>query len=212
VRKGLLGRKIGMTHIFEENGTLIPVTVILAGPNYVVQKKTLEKDGYVAVQLGFWGQKEHRLNRPFLGHLKKAGVPSLRYLREIRDVDLEHYELGQVVDVDIFAPGEVVDVTGTSKGKGTQGPIRRHGFARGRMSHGSGFHRTHGSIGAVGPYRVVKGMPHMGRMGNERVTAQNLEIVRVIPEEHVLLVRGSVPGPRGGFVIVRNAARKLIRA
>ncbi|MBE3550180.1 MAG: LSU ribosomal protein L3p (L3e) [Brockia lithotrophica] len=212
MRKGLLGRKIGMTHVFAEDGTLIPVTVILAGPNYVVQKKTREKDGYVAVQLGFGVQKERRLTRPLLGHLKKAGVPPVRYLREIRDVDLDRYEVGQTVDVDIFAPGELVDVTGTSKGKGTQGPIKRHGFARGRMSHGSGFHRTHGSIGAVGPYRVLKGMPHMGRMGNERVTAQNLEIVRVIPEEHVLLVRGSVPGPRGGLVIIRNAARKLIRA
>lgn len=207
VRKGILGRKLGMTQIFDEEGRIVPVTVIEAGPNVVLQKKTPETDGYVAIQLGFLDKKPKRATKPEKGHAAKAGTAPKRFVREIRDVELDRYEVGQTLTVDLFAPGELVDVTGTSKGKGTQGAIKRHNQARGPMAHGSGYHRGIGSRGAIGPYRILKGTPGPGRMGNERVTVQNLLVVKVIPDKHLLLVKGAVPGPRGGFVIVRSAIK-----
>ncbi|QZA34091.1 50S ribosomal protein L3 [Hydrogenibacillus sp. N12] len=207
MRKGILGRKLGMTQIFDEEGRIVPVTVIEAGPNVVLQKKTPETDGYVAIQLGFLDKKPKRATKPEKGHAAKAGTAPKRFVREIRDVDLDRYEVGQTLTVDLFAPGELVDVTGTSKGKGTQGAIKRHNQARGPMAHGSGYHRGIGSRGAIGPYRILKGTPGPGRMGNERVTVQNLLVVKVIPDKHLLLVKGAVPGPRGGFVIVRSAIK-----
>ncbi|MBE3563241.1 MAG: 50S ribosomal protein L3 [Hydrogenibacillus schlegelii] len=206
-RKGILGRKLGMTQIFDEEGRIVPVTVIEAGPNVVLQKKTPETDGYGAIQLGFLDKKPKRATKPEKGHAAKAGTAPKRFVREIRDVELDHYEVGQTLTVDLFAPGELVDVTGTSKGKGTQGAIKRHNQARGPMAHGSGYHRGIGSRGAIGPYRILKGTPGPGRMGNERVTVQNLLVVKVIPDKHLLLVKGAVPGPRGGFVIVRSAIK-----
>ncbi|MBT9283158.1 MAG: 50S ribosomal protein L3 [Hydrogenibacillus schlegelii] len=206
-RKGILGRKLGMTQIFDEEGRIVPVTVIEAGPNVVLQKKTPETDGYVAIQLGFLDKKPKRATKPEKGHAAKAGTAPKRFVREIRDVELDRYEVGQTLTVDLFAPGELVDVTGTSKGKGTQGAIKRHNQARGPMAHGSGYHRGIGSRGAIGPYRILKGTPGPGRMGNERVTVQNLLVVKVIPDKHLLLVKGAVPGPRGGFVIVRSAIK-----
>ncbi|CAM3496387.1 50S ribosomal protein L3 [Hydrogenibacillus schlegelii] len=206
-RKGILGRKLGMTQIFDEEGRIVPVTVIEAGPNVVLQKKTPETDGYVAIQLGFLDKKPKRATKPEKGHAAKAGTAPKRFVREIRDVELDRYEVGQTLTVDLFAPGELVDVTGTSKGKGTQGAIKRHNQARGPMAHGSGYHRGIGSRGATGPYRILKGTPGPGRMGNERVTVQNLLVVKVIPDKHLLLVKGAVPGPRGGFVIVRSAIK-----
>lgn len=206
--KGILGRKIGMTQVFTEEGNIIPVTVIEAGPCVVLQKKNVENDGYNSVQLGFLDKKEHRANKPELGHAKKAGVTPKRYVKEIRDVDLEGIEVGQEIKVDIFKEGEFVDVTGTSKGKGFQGTIKRHGFSRGPSSHGSHFHRQPGSIGPVDMARVMKGKKMPGRMGNKTVTLQNLEIVRVDTERNCLLVKGSIPGPRNSFVKIRSAVKK----
>lgn len=205
--KGILGRKVGMTQIFNEEGQLIPVTVIEAGPCYVVQKKTVENDGYNALQLGFMEKKESRVNKPLLGHFKKAQVKPLRYLREIRVDNIDDYQVGQEIRADIFSPGELVDVTGTSKGKGFAGGIKRHGFQRGPMAHGSKYHRRPGSLGAKGPARVFKGRKLPGRMGGDRVTIQNLQVVKVDPENNLLVVKGAVPGPRGGLLIIKNAVK-----
>ncbi|MDN5293890.1 MAG: large subunit ribosomal protein [Eubacteriales bacterium] len=205
--KGILGRKVGMTQIFNEEGQLIPVTVIEAGPCYVVQKKTVENDGYNALQLGFMEKKESRVNKPLLGHFKKAQVKPLRYLREIRVDNIDDYQVGQEIRADIFSPGELVDVTGTSKGKGFAGGIKRHGFQRGPMAHGSKYHRRPGSLGAKGPGRVFKGRKLPGRMGGDRVTIQNLQVVKVDPENNLLVVKGAVPGPRGGLLIIKNAVK-----
>ncbi|PTQ56994.1 MAG: LSU ribosomal protein L3p (L3e) [Candidatus Carbobacillus altaicus] len=210
-RKGILGKKLGMTQIFDEQGLVIPVTVVEAGPCVVLQKKTQSVDGYEAIQLGFGEKKLNRATRPEKGHAEKAGTTVKRFVREIRDVATDHYEVGQTIDVSIFTPGEKVDVTGTSKGKGTQGAIRRHNQARGPMAHGSGYHRGIGSRGAIAPNRIFKGMPGPGRMGHERVTMQNLTIVDVLPEKNILLIKGAVPGPRDGFLIIQNAIKDLIK-
>ncbi|MDY0322575.1 MAG: 50S ribosomal protein L3 [Candidatus Carbobacillus sp.] len=210
-RKGILGKKLGMTQIFDEQGLVIPVTVVEAGPCVVLQKKTQAVDGYEAIQLGFGEKKSNRTTRPEKGHAEKAGTTVKRFVREIRDVPADQYEVGQTVDVSIFAPGEKVDVTGTSKGKGTQGAIRRHNQARGPMAHGSGYHRGIGSRGSIAPNRIFKGVPGPGRMGHERVTMQNLTIVDVLPEKNILLIKGAVPGPRDGFVIIQNAVKELIK-
>lgn len=205
--KGILGKKLGMTQVFREDGTVVPVTVIQAGPCVVMQKKTLENDGYEAIQLGFDDKKERRANRPEIGHAKKANTTPKRYIREIRGVDLDQYEVGQEIKVDIFQSGEFVDVTGTTKGKGFQGAIKRHGFARGPMSHGSKYHRGPGSLGAIDPMRVFKGRPLPGRMGNERRTIQRLEVIKVDPEQNLILIKGSVPGAKNSYVTIRSSVK-----
>jgi large subunit ribosomal protein L3 len=207
--KGILGKKIGMTQVFTEDGNVVPVTVIQAGPCVVLQKKDLENDGYEAIQLGFDDVKEKNANKPETGHAKKAGTTPKRYIREIRGVNLAEYEVGQEVKVDIFNAGEFVDVTGTSKGKGFQGTIKRHGQSRGPMSHGSKYHRGPGSMAVIRTAnRIPKGKKMPGHMGNETVTLQNLEIVRVDAERNVLLVKGSIPGPKNSYVAVKAAIKK----
>ncbi|NLM96778.1 MAG: 50S ribosomal protein L3 [Halanaerobiaceae bacterium] len=204
--KGLIGKKLGMTQIFQENGTAIPVTVLKAGPNVVVQKKTREKDGYDALQLGFEDKKEHRTNKPEKGHFKRAGVSPKKHLAEFRDFP-EDLNEGDEITVDLFAEGEKVDITGISKGKGFAGTVKRYNFGRGPMSHGSHNHRAPGSIGGVDAARVFKGQKLPGRMGNERVTIQNLEVIRVDKEKHTILVKGSVPGPINGIVYIKEAVK-----
>ncbi|MFC5540842.1 MAG: 50S ribosomal protein L3 [Bacilli bacterium] len=206
--KGILGRKIGMTQVFAENGDLIPVTVIEATPNVVLQKKTVENDGYEAIQLGFEDKREKLANKPEKGHVAKANTAPKRFIREIRGVNLEEYEVGQEVKVDIFAEGDWVDVTGTSKGKGFQGVIKRHGQSRGPMSHGSRYHRRPGSMGPIAPNRVFKSKNLPGQTGGNRVTIQNLQIVKVIPERNLLLIKGNVPGSRKSLVTVKSAVKK----
>ncbi|MDV6377352.1 50S ribosomal protein L3 [Sporosarcina sp. GW1-11] len=205
--KGILGRKIGMTQVFAENGDLIPVTVIEATPNVVLQKKTIETDGYEAIQLGFDDKREKLSNKPELGHVAKANTTPKRFIREVRGADVSAYEVGQEVKVNTFAEGEVVDITGVSKGKGFQGVIKRHGFSRGPMTHGSRFHRAPGSLGAVDGQRVFKGKKLPGRTGGKTVTIQNVEIVRVDEERNLLLVKGNVPGARKSLVQVNSAIK-----
>lgn len=205
--KGILGRKVGMTQIFAENGDLIPVTVIEAAPNVVLQKKTAETDGYEAIQLGFEDKREKLSNKPEQGHVAKANTAPKRFIREVRGTDVSAYEVGQEVKVDTFAEGDVVDITGVSKGKGFQGVIKRHGFSRGPMSHGSRFHRAPGSLGAVDGQRVFKGKKLPGRTGGKTVTIQNVEIVRVDAERNLLLVKGNVPGARKSLVQVNSAVK-----
>ena len=204
--EGLLGYKLGMTRIFRDDGTVVPVTVIQAGPCWVVQVLTPERDGYSAVQLGFGTKK--RVNKPMRGHLK--GLGNFRHLREFKILDgAEQVAVGQKVDVTIFKPGDLVDVTGTSKGRGFAGVVKRHGFAGGPKTHGqSDRWRAPGSIGATtDPGRVIKGLRMAGHMGHERVTAQNLEVVRVDPERNLLFVKGAVPGPTKGLLMVRHAVK-----
>jgi len=206
--KSILGKKVGMTQVFNEDGTVIPVTVIEAGPIKVVQKKSVEKDGYNAIQVGYDDVKEKRVNKPLKGHFEKANVEVKRYLREIRTDNIDAYEIGQEIKADVFAPGDRVDVVGTSKGKGYQGVIRRHNQHRGPMSHGSKYHRGIGSMGASAhPSRIFKGKKMPGHMGHERVTVQNLEIVRVDAEKNFILVKGAVPGPKGGLIILKESVK-----
>jgi large subunit ribosomal protein L3 len=205
--KGILGKKVGMTQVFDEEGIVVPVTVIKAGPCVVLQKKDQVTDGYEAVQLGFEEKKERRANQPEKGHAQKANVPPQKFIKEIRGVSVNEYELGAVVKVDLFLKGERVDVTGTSKGKGFAGAIKRHNQARGPMSHGSRYHRGPGSLGAISPNRVFKGQTLPGQMGGDRVTTQNLQVVHVDTENNLLLIKGAVPGPRNSYVIVRSAVK-----
>lgn len=205
--KGILGRKIGMTQVFAENGDLIPVTVIEAAQNVVLQKKTADVDGYEAIQVGFEDKREKLSNKPERGHVAKAETAPKRFIREIRGVNVEEYEVGQEVKVDIFAAGEIVDVTGVSKGKGFQGAIKRHNQSRGPMSHGSRYHRRPGSMGPVDPNRVFKGKLLPGRMGGEQITIQNLEIVKVDAERNLILVKGNVPGPKKQLIKVKSAIK-----
>ena len=208
-RQGILGRKLGMTRLFDESGQVIPATIIEAGPCHVTQVKTLRRDGYAAIQLGFGEAK--RLTRPERGHLRD--LPLLRHLREIRTDDAEHYQVGQVLDVGLLAVGDKVDVVGISKGRGFAGVVKRHGFRGGPRTHGqSDRQRAPGSIGSGStPGRVFKGMRMPGRMGGERVTAQNLEVVLVDPGRNLLGVRGSVPGATKGLVMVKKSVKTLIR-
>lgn len=205
--KGILGRKIGMTQVFAENGDLIPVTVVEAVNNVVLQKKTIENDGYEAIQIGFEDKREKLANKPEKGHAEKANTAPKRFVREFRGVDLDAYEVGQEVKVDIFAEGELIDVTGVSKGKGFQGAIKRHGQSRGPMSHGSRYHRRPGSMGPVDPARVFKGKALPGRMGGEQVTVQNLQIVKVDAERNLLLIKGNVPGPKKALLKIKSAVK-----
>ena len=207
MRKGILGRKIGMTQVFAKNGKLTPVTVIAVEPNYVSQIKTVETDGYNAIQLAAFDKREKLSNKPEQGHLKKANVSPKRFLKEIRNVDVSAYTLGQEIKADIFTVGEMVDVSGVSKGKGFQGVIKRFGQSRGPMGHGSQYHRGVGSLGTLLPMHVLKGKKLPGHMGHKLVTVQNLEVVEIDLENNIILVKGNVPGPKKSLVIIKSAIK-----
>ncbi len=208
MQKAILGKKIGMTQIFTEDGLVIPVTVIEAGPVSVVQKKTVENDGYTAIQVGFADVKDKKLNKPEKGHLAKAGVANKKYLKEFRLDDDSAYNVGDEIKVDIFAAGDKIDVTGISKGHGYAGTVKRWGTHRGPMSHGSGYHRGVGSMGACStPSRVMKNKKLPGHMGVDQVTVQNLDVVKVDAEKNIILVKGAVPGPKGGVLTIRDSVK-----
>ncbi|MCZ6685757.1 MAG: 50S ribosomal protein L3 [Candidatus Dadabacteria bacterium] len=209
---GLIGKKIGMTEIFLDDGTVVISTVIEAGPCFVVQKKTADKDGYEAVQIGFEGVKPQRVSKPLLGHFKKAGVPPLRHIIEF-DPEGEDYNLGDTIDAGIFKEGDIIDVVGNSKGKGFSGTMKRHNFSGQPASHGGMAHRRPGGIGQASyPGKVWKGMKMPGQMGNERVTVQGISVVRVDAEKNVLIVKGSVPGPNGGTLIIKRTTKGRIES
>ena len=207
--KFILGKKIGMTQVFDENGIVIPVTVIHAGPCAVVQKKTVENDGYTAIKLGFENVPEKKLNKPEKGLFSKINVTPKKYLREFRTEDIDKFEVGQQINVaDMFSSGDRIDVSGISKGKGFQGVMKRFGSSRGPETHGSKYHRRVGTMGAgTSPGRVFKGKKLPGHMGLEKVTVQNLDVVKVDSERNLMLVKGAVPGPKGGLVIVRDTVK-----
>ena len=208
--KAILGRKLGMTQIFTEEGRVVPVTVVESGNNFVLQNKTDETDGYNAVQIGFGEVKEKNVNKPLKGHFEKAGVKAVRFIREMRLSAPSEYNVGDTIGVDLFAAGDLVDVVGTSKGKGFAGGIKRHNFARGPMGHGSKSHREPGSTGAMisGPGgRVLKGKKLPGRMGGERVTVQRLTVVRVDADRNLILIKGAIPGPKKGFVVIKDTVK-----
>ena len=209
MQKAIIGKKIGMTQIFDESGRVVPVTLIQAGPCTVVQKKTAEKDGYEAIQLGFENAKEKHLTKPEIGHQKKAGVEELKkVLKEFALKDCSQYNVGDVLTANVFAKGEFVDVTGISKGHGYQGVVKRHGAGRTPMTHGGGpVHRHAGSMGVIDPARIMKGKIGAGQMGNEQVTVQNLDIVMIDEELNLIAVRGAIPGPKGGVVFVKNTVK-----
>ena len=208
MKKALIGKKVGMTQIFDENGTVIPVTVLEAGPCVVAQVKTLENDGYEAVQLGFGEVKENKLNKPEKGHFAKAGLEAKKHLREFRLESVEGVKVGDEVKADVFEAGEKVDVQGTSKGKGFQGVIKRHGQHRGPMGHGSMYHRRPGSMGSTStPGRVFKGKKLPGHMGRVTITIQNLDVVRVDMDKNVILLKGSVPGAKGSILKIKSAVK-----
>ena len=207
MKKAIIGKKVGMTQIFDETGKVIPVTVVEAGPCVVTQKKTNETDGYEAVQLGFEDVKESKLTKPEAGHLKKAGVEAKRHLKEFR-LEESTLNVGDVVKADTFAAGDWIDVTGISKGQGYQGVIKRHGAHRIDMTHGGGpVHRHAGSMGALDAARIFKGKIGAGQMGNEQVTIENLEVVKVDAELNMIVIRGAIPGPKGGLVYIRNTVK-----
>ena len=206
--KASIGTKVGMTQVFKEDGTLLPVTVVKAGPCVVVQKKTVEGEGYNALQLGFGEIRAKLVNKPKAGHFKKAGVEPMRYLREFRTDDVAEYEVGQELKVDVFAEGDKVDATGISKGRGFKGVIARHGQHRGPMTHGSRYHRRPGSMGACSyPGKVFKGKKLPGHTGVERVTIQNLEVVMVNAEKDMLLIKGAIPGANGQLVTIKKSVK-----
>ncbi len=206
--KMILGKKVGMTQIFTEAGNVVPVTVIEAGPEVVTQIKTVETDGYNAVQVGFEDQKPHRVNKPMTGHFAKNDIPVKKHLAEFRNEEGESYEIGQVITVAEFEVGKKLDITGTSKGKGTQGNIKRHGHHRGPMTHGSKHKRLAGALAAgTYPSRVFKGNKGPGRMGRETVTVQNVELVKVIEDRNLMLVKGAVPGNKGGLLRIQYAVK-----
>ena len=206
--KAILGKKVGMTQIFKESGEVVPVTVIEAGPEVVTQIKTLEKDGYNAVQVGFEDQKPHRVNKPLIGHFEKSGVTPKKHVAEFRNDEGETYELGQVITVADFEEGKKLDITGVSKGKGTQGNIKRHGHHRGPMTHGSKHKRLPGALaGATYPSRVFPGNAGPGRMGRDTVTVQNVELVKIDTDRNLMLVKGAVPGGKGSLVKIGYAAK-----
>ena len=209
MQKAIIGKKIGMTQIFDESGRVVPVTLIQAGPCTVVQKKTAEKDGYNAIQLGFENAKEKHMTKPEIGHQKKAGIEELKkVLKEFALADCSKYNVGDVLTANTFAKGEFVDVTGITKGHGYQGVIKRHGAGRTPMTHGGGpVHRHAGSMGVIDPARIMKGKIGAGQMGNEQVTVQNLDIVMIDEELNLIAVRGAIPGPKGGVVFVKNTVK-----
>ena len=206
--KGILGKKVGMTQVFTKNGKLIPVTVIEVEPNVVTQIKTVEKDGYDAIQLGTVTVKDKSSNKAKIGHAKKANTAPKRFLRELRGVNVNDYSLGQEINIDVFKEGEIVDVSGISKGKGYQGVIKRWNQSRGPMGHGSQYHRGVGSLGTLLPMHVLKGKKMPGHMGSEATTIQNLEVVSVDLENNVILVKGNVPGPKKSLVMIKTAVKK----
>lgn len=209
MEKGIIGRKIGMTQLFNENGNVVPVTVLEVGPCAVVQKKTVENDGYDAVQLGFEDVREKLIVKPEKGHFDKAKVAYKRVLREFKLDNCAALNVGDILKADVFAAGDKVDVTGISKGKGYQGTIKRCGFHTGPMAHGSGYHRHQGSMGAnTDPSRVMKGKGMPGHMGSEQITVQNLYIVKVDAENNLIAIKGAVPGPNGGLIVVKSAVKK----
>jgi large subunit ribosomal protein L3 len=207
--QGILGKKLGMTQVFVADGSRVPVTVVEAGPCTVVQKKTESTDGYNALQVGFEAKKTHRVNKPMMGHFKKADQGAFATLRELAADNVDEYQVGDQVTCDsVFKAGDIVDVTGTSKGKGFQGVIKRWGFSGGRATHGSKFHRAPGSIGmSAWPSRVHRGKKMPGQMGNARVTQQNLEIVEVRADQNLILVKGAIPGPNQGLVLIRKCVK-----
>jgi large subunit ribosomal protein L3 len=206
--KGILGKKIGMTQIFSPEGKAVPVTVIEAGPCVVVQKKAVPTDGYEAIQLGFGEKKERLVNQPMKGHFNKAGVKPYRFLHELRVSAGDDFTLGQEIKADVFSEGEWVDVTGTSKGKGFAGVIKRWNFNRASMTHGSMYHRRPGSLGATDPARVFKGRKMPGRLGHVQVTIQGLQVVKVDAVRNLLLVKGAIPGANGGYVVVKKTVKR----
>ena len=209
MKKGLIGKKIGMTQIFDENGNMVPVTVIEAGPCVVVQKKTTENDGYEAVQVGYGDVKANKVTKPMGGHFKKADVAPKKVLKEFRLADTSAVNVGDILKADIFAAGEYVDVVGKSKGKGTAGVIKRWNFARLRESHGTGPVARHGgSLGVIDPARIFKRKKMAGHLGSERVTVQNLSVVKVDVENNLIAIKGSVPGPKGGIVVIADSVKK----
>lgn len=207
MKKGILGRKIGMTQVFTKSGRLVPVTVVEVEPNVVTQIKTLENDGYEAIQLGFDTKREKLATKASAGHTSKANTTPKRFFKEIKGVDINNYSLGQEISVDIFEAGEVVDVTGTTKGHGFQGVIKRHNQSRGPMGHGSHYHRKPGSMGTMRPMRVFKGKKLPGHMGVLTVTIQNLEIIAVDKENNVILVKGNIPGPKKSLVVIKTSVK-----
>ena len=208
MKKGINGKKIGMTQIFDEKGNVVPVTVIEATPNVVAQVKTVETDGYNSIQLGYGEVKDKHINKPEKGHFTKAGLTAKKHLREFRVEDVENYKVGDEVKADIFEAGEKIDVQGTTKGKGFQGVIKRHGQHRGPMGHGSMYHRRPGSMGSTStPGRVFKGKKLPGHMGRVTVTIQNLDVVRVDMDKNVILVKGSVPGAKGAILKIKSAVK-----
>jgi large subunit ribosomal protein L3 len=210
--KGLFGKKLGMTQIFVEDGRRVPVTVVEAGPCVVVQKKTVAKDGYNAIQVGFEQKDATRASRPLLGHCKAAGQGVYQYLRELRVDDIDQYNVGDQIKADIFVPGDIIDVTGTSIGKGFQGVMKRWGFKGGRASHGSRFHRAPGSIGcSATPSRVFKNKKMPGQLGNKTITVQKLQVVRVDMADNLLLIRGAIPGADNGLVLIKNSVKAKVK-
>ncbi|MDR3599634.1 MAG: 50S ribosomal protein L3 [Desulfosporosinus sp.] len=205
--KGILGKKIGMTQIFTTEGRVVPVTVVEAGPCPVVQKKTVATDGYNAIQIGFSMLRESLSNKPRKGHFQKASLKPMRYVREFKVNDVDSYEIGQEVQVDLFTVGDKIDVVGTAKGKGFAGMIKRHHASRGPMAHGSKYHRRSGSLGAKGPARVFKGRKLPGRMGGQRVTVQNLEVIRVDADKNLILIKGAVPGANKSLLILKPSVK-----
>ena len=208
--KGLLGKKLGMTQIFTPEGKVVPVTVLEAGQTVVLQNRTVENDGYNAVQLGYGAVKDKKVTRPLKGHFAKAGAKPVRFIREVRLLAASEYTVGQFIGADVFSAGELVDVTGTAKGKGFAGGIKRHNFRRGPMAHGSKSHREPGSIGprmSGGGGKVFKGKKLPGQMGGQKVTVQRLSVVRVDNERNLILIKGAVPGPKGSYVVIRNTVK-----
>ncbi len=208
MKKAIIAKKIGMTQVFADNGILVPVTVLQAGPCEVTQVKTVKNDGYSAVQLGFIAEKANRVNKPEAGHFAKAGVEAKKYVKEFRLEDAESFEVGQIVAADTFVAGDLIDISGVSKGKGFQGSIKRHNQSRGPMAHGSKYHRASGSMGqASSPSKVFKGKKLPGHMGAVNVTVQNLEVVQVDAEKNLILVKGAVPGPKKSIVTIKDAVK-----
>ena len=208
--KAILGKKLGMTQIFTPEGKVVPVTVVESGKTVVLQNKTVENDGYDAVQLGFGAVKDKHVTKPMKGHFDKAGVAPVKFIRELRLAAPSEYEVGQVIGVDTFEENELIDVTGVSKGKGFAGGIKRHNFRRGPMGHGSKSHREPGSIGPMisgGGGKVFKGKKLAGRMGADKVTVQRLTVVRIDPERNLILIKGAIPGPKGSFVVIKNTVK-----
>jgi len=211
---GILGKKLKMTQIFNENGEVIPVTLVEYKEGYVVDLKTEEKDGYVALKVGFEEMDEKKLTKPEIGYLRKRNLPPLKILKEFRFDsfdEIKNYKIGDRITIDIFKEGDYVDITGKSIGKGFQGVVKRHGFHGGPATHGSMSHRAPGSIGPTAPQRVLKGRRMAGHMGNEKVTIQNLQIFRIMRDENIIMIKGAIPGPSNGYILIKKAVKKRIK-